>query len=558
MVINMASQFASNAENRIDACTDYTRPSLIAEIRELKKAFRDAKRRGVKLRYVTEITAENVSFCKELLTSMVNELRHLDGIKGNFYVSEKEYIALAALHENDKPLSHIIHSNMKEIVEEQQCIFDTLWSKSIPAEDRIKEIEQELEPEYFRVINDNEEATKIFTELAKNAQYEILFLLPNDKALTTIDRLGIFNHLIDKCNKRIYGKGENEFQAKIICPLSDANLNIVNRILQNTSPSNHIRIVNGNNSSFGIIIVDNKKFLKVELREPEAEQFSETIGLSFYSNSNPSVESYKLFFELLWNERTANEQFKLSDKMQREFINIAAHELRTPAQSVLGYAELMREDIMDKQDASRESIDAIHRNAKRLQRLTNNILDVSRIESQTLNLDKEVFDLNDLLAKIVEDYENRTPKDDRNLINKTRCALHLLYSGSRNNISELIVEGDRDRINQAVSNLINNAIEFTSKKGGTISVTAEKRNVSSKDNQAEAVINVVDSGEGIHHEIIPRLFTKFASRSNSGTGLGLYISKSIVEAHGGRIWAENNSDGIGATFSFSLPISQNK
>jgi signal transduction histidine kinase len=244
--------------------------------------------------------------------------------------------------------------------------------------------------------------------------------------------------------------------------------------------------------------------------------------------------------------------------MQREFINIAAHELRTPAQSVLGYAELMREDMMDKQDASRESINAIHRNAKRLQRLTNNILDVSRIESQTSNLDKEVFDLNDLLSKIVGDYENRTPKDDRNLNNRTRCVLHLSCSRSRNNSSELIVEGDRDRINQAVSNLINNAIEFTSKKGGTISVTAEKRNVSSKDNQAEVIVNVVDSGEGIHHEIIPRLFTKFASRSNSGTGLGLYISKSIVEAHGGRIWAENNSDGIGATFSFSLPISQNK
>ena len=139
-VINSASQFASNAENRIDACTDYTRPSLIAEIGELKKAFREAKRRGVKFRYVTEITAENVSFCRELLTSMVNELRHLDGIKGNFYVSEKEYIAFAALHENDKPLSHIIHSNMKEIVEEQQCIFDTLWNKSTPAEDKIIEI----------------------------------------------------------------------------------------------------------------------------------------------------------------------------------------------------------------------------------------------------------------------------------------------------------------------------------------------------------------------------------------------------------------------------------
>ena len=174
-VIGMALQFASNAGNKIDACVDYTRPSLIVEIRELKRAFYAVKKTGVRLRYITEITAENVSFCKELSTSIVNELRHLDGIKGNFYVSEKEYIAPAALHEKDKPSSQIIKSNMKEIVEEQQYVFDTLWNKSIPAEDKIKEIEQEIEPEYFRVINDNEEATNILIDLVKNAQREILF-----------------------------------------------------------------------------------------------------------------------------------------------------------------------------------------------------------------------------------------------------------------------------------------------------------------------------------------------------------------------------------------------
>jgi signal transduction histidine kinase len=562
-VIDTALQFTSNANNKIDACVAHTRPSLIVEIKRLKKAFQDAKRRGIKLRYVTEITAENVSFCKELLTSVVNELRHLDGIKGNFYVSEKEYIAPAALHENDKPLSHIIHSNMKEIVEEQQYIFDTLWSKSIPAEDKIKEIEQEMEPEYFRVINDNEEATNILIDLAKNAQKEILFLLPNDKALARIDRLGLIDHLIDKCNNRINGKenkrkgeGENEFQAKIICPLSDANLNIVNRILQNTSPSNNIRIVNGNDSSFGIIIVDNKKFLKAELREPEAEQFSEAIGLSFYSNSNPSVESYKLFFELLWNERTANEQFKLSDKMQREFINIAAHELRTPAQAVLGYAELVKENALDKQakiGESIEEIEAIYRNAQRLQKLTNDILDVSRIESQTLNLDKEIFNINELISRIVQDYRGYLRRHSTSLSNKESPVQLFSYISQSSNSGSL-VEGDRDRINQAISNLINNAIKFTSQKGGTISLITEKRN--SKDGNQEVIINVKDTGEGIHPEIIPRLFTKFATRSSSGTGLGLYISKSIVEAHGGRIWAENNSDGKGATFSFSLPITQ--
>jgi nitrogen-specific signal transduction histidine kinase len=557
-VIDIALQFTSNARNKIDAYVDHTRPSLIVEIKRLKKAFQDAKKRGVKLRYITEITAENVSFCKSLMT-LVDELCHLDGIKGNFYVSEKEYIAPAALHEKDKPLSQIIHCNMKEIVKEQQYIFDTLWNKSIPAEDKIKEIEQEIEPEYFRVINNNEEATNILIDLAKNAQNEILLLLPNDKALDRVDKLGIFDHLIDKCNEGIKEKGEDEFHTKIVCPLSDANLNIVNRILQNTSSSNNIRIVNGNNSSFGIIIVDNKKFLKAELREPEAEQFSEAIGLSFYSNSKPSVESYKLFFELLWNERTTNEQFKLSNRMQREFINIAAHELRTPAQSVLGYAELIREDMLHKQDNNVESIeamDAIYRNAERLQRLTNDILDVSRIESQTLNLDKEVIDLDDLLLRIMEDYKSHIRKVNRNINNK-KNTLQLSYNTSQNIASGLMVEADRDRINQAVSNLLNNAIKFTSKKGGTISVTTEKRNGSKNDNQEEVVINVVDTGEGINHEIIPRLFTKFASKSNSGTGLGLYISKSIIEAHGGRIWAENNPYGKGATFSFTLPLLSN-
>ena len=556
----MAIQFASNAEVKIDACVDYTRPSLILQIKEIKKAFYDAKERGIKLRYITEITADNVSFCKELSSTIADELRHLDGIKGNFYVSEREYIAPAALHQKDKPSSQIIHSNMREMVEEQQYIFDTLWNKSISAEDKIKEIEHEIEPDYFRIINDNDEATNILIDFAKNAQKEILLLLPNDKALTRMDRLGILNYLIDKCNEQIKGKeeGEDIIQVKIICPISDINLDIVNRILQNTSASNSIRIVNGNNSSSGTIIVDNKKFLKAELREPEAEQFSESIGLSFYSNSKPSVESYKLFFELLWNERTTNEQFKLSDKMQREFINIAAHELRTPAQSVLGYTELVREDALGRQGnigESIEAIEAIYRNAKRLQRLTNDILDVSRIESQTLNLDKEAISLDDLLFRVVEDYKCHIRKDNRNISDK-KSALQLSYTIQNRN-SELIVEADRDRISQVVSNLINNAIKFTSKKGGTIFVAAEKRNGSKNDNQ-EVVVNIVDTGEGIHHEIIPRLFTKFASKSNSGTGLGLYISKSIIESHGGRIWAENNPDGKGATFSFSLPIIQIK
>ena len=140
-VVNTILQFVSNAKVRIDACIDYSRPSLAIEIEELKKAFLDAKGRGVKLRYVTEITEHNVGYCKELL-KLVNELRHIDGIKGNFYLSETEYIAPATFHVKGKPASHIIYSNVKEIVEfHRRYVFEVFWNRSLSAGQRIYEIE---------------------------------------------------------------------------------------------------------------------------------------------------------------------------------------------------------------------------------------------------------------------------------------------------------------------------------------------------------------------------------------------------------------------------------
>ena len=141
-VVNTVLQFTFNAKSRIDACVDYTRPSLAIGIEQLKKAFLDAKSRGVKLRYVTEVTEDNVGYCKELI-KMVDELRNVEGIKGNFYISETEYIAPASLHTKGKPASQIIYSNVKEIVDHQrQYVFDSFWSRAIPAERRIREIEE--------------------------------------------------------------------------------------------------------------------------------------------------------------------------------------------------------------------------------------------------------------------------------------------------------------------------------------------------------------------------------------------------------------------------------
>jgi signal transduction histidine kinase len=241
----------------------------------------------------------------------------------------------------------------------------------------------------------------------------------------------------------------------------------------------------------------------------------------------------------------ANEQLKLHDKMQKEFINIASHEIKTPTQAILGYTELLQ-----KHPEKREQIsDALHRNANRLQRLTNDILDVTRIESQTLKLNKEKFNLTDLISSIVDDFKNDIQKKGNNV--------GLLYKPDDNN---LVVEADKERITQVISNLLNNAIKFT--KEGSIYIEVVKAGKYNNHQQGEVMVSVKDTGTGIDSEILPRLFTKFATKSElaGGTGLGLFISKSIVESHGGRMWAQNNSHNVsddggrGATFSFTLPL----
>jgi signal transduction histidine kinase len=240
----------------------------------------------------------------------------------------------------------------------------------------------------------------------------------------------------------------------------------------------------------------------------------------------------------------ANEQLNLHDKMQKEFINIAAHELRTPIQPLLSLTQIIRSKIKDAEQG--ELLDNVIKNAKRLQRLAEDILDITRIESQSLDLKKERFNLNDLILNGVQDYKNQLEKDHDNNIT-------LLYEFKNDDI--FFVEADRYRLTQVISNLLNNAIKFIKEGGeggGTISITLEKKK---EDNQQEVLISIKDSGVGIHSDIIPRLFSKFATKSEKGTGLGLFISKNIVEAHGGRIWAENNSDGkVGATFYISLPL----
>ena len=236
----------------------------------------------------------------------------------------------------------------------------------------------------------------------------------------------------------------------------------------------------------------------------------------------------------------------------RDFINIAAHELRTPIQPILGLSEILS-PIAGKKN--KEYIDVIIRNAKRLKRLSEDILDTTRIESKTLNLKKQSFSFIKAISDIVNDY---SPSSTATELNKyTNSQVTISFSASEE-LKSIDVVADPDRIKQVLSNLVNNSLKFT--KEGTISITAElaKKPYNHKVIH-KIIVRVKDTGLGIDLDILPRLFSKFVTKSNygdggSGTGLGLYICKGIIKAHGGRIWAKNNKDGKGATFSFSLPF----
>jgi len=244
----------------------------------------------------------------------------------------------------------------------------------------------------------------------------------------------------------------------------------------------------------------------------------------------------------------ANEQLLQRERTQKDFINVAAHELRTPIVPILNLAELLHSKLK-KQNANLISIDdgrknergkieeivqVIVRNAYRLYQLTEDILDVTKIETQSLKLRIEYIDLNQIISSAVGDFRKN---------NVTRTNVDIKFENLINGVS---VRGDRGRLVQVITNLLSNALKFT--KEGQISVTL------TRDDKNQAIVIVKDSGTGIDPDIYPRLFSKFATKSEEGTGLGLYISKKIVEAHGGKIWAQNNPHGKGTTFYFTLPL----
>src|SRR5688572_2692788 len=565
-----AWEFFSTNSKKFDFCASSATTPIAMTI--FRDAYEGMKSRGTKIRWVTDITKDNLTHCKDLM--QYAEVRHISSLNENFRVSETEYIA-ATTKKEGFPVPKLNYSNSKQIVGQQQYIFEALWAKGVPAEHRIREIEQGAEPQRIEVIYNAQQALELYQWLIMSAEKEIKVVFPTTNALIRQDKAGILFLLqeaaaIKKC------------QVKILVP----NDELIRNFISNYNNSGiSTRFVDQEESGRAtILIVDNNVSLMMELKDDSKKSFHEAIGLSTYSNSKAGVLSYVSMFESLWKQTELYEKLKSNEKMQKEFINVAAHELRTPIVPILNLSELLYSNANGQQqrqiqeEEQKEMLKIILRNANRLHQLTEDILDATRIESHSLQIRRERFNLNDVILNIIEDYrkqiangKNGDVKFMYELVNSSASSNSSANRNNRNNSSSitLVVEADRQRLIQVISNLLDNAIKFTEEGAVAISTDIRKRKEDvDKEGEVkeEVIIAVKDTGTGIDPELMPRLFTKFAAKSYRGTGLGLFISKSIVEAHGGKMWAQNNtsidddhdSDSKtkcnGATFYFTLPV----
>jgi len=579
-IIARAIERWKNTEKKMDSCIDRLQPKLLVTDNVMFSELVELVRKDIKTRTIFEITEENVYYIKELMELIKpfgkkHVIRHLDNVIGNFSISDEKIFQSHVMgdlsiprpkndnndNEDDEnenevkqkeskssmiTLPQCILSNVHAFVEQQQNIFELMWQKALSAEQRIREIEYGIEPEVIETIKDKEETQNLLFSLLESANEEILVIFSTSNEFHRQENAGFFKVVKKVKAKRpwinvcILTPKDNEIESRKLKEFSSFNIFFAEP-LQRVS----------------VLVVDKKYSLTVELKDDTKQRPSiDAIGLASYSNSLPTVLSYISVFETLRKQTELLERLKYHDKIQQEFINIAAHELRNPLQPILGLSKIVKDNIKDKDQ--RDLLDVIIKNTNRLKSLTDDILDVTRIESHKLSLNKEPVCIWELVHCIIKEFQHSLEDN-----NKIQFELNF----NNLDLNSVNVIADRNRISQVITNLINNSIKFIPKVNGnndinkgiiTISVENAKINEEYKINNISIVdwitISIKDNGTGIDLEIFPRLFTKFASKSFQGTGLGLYICKNIIKAHGGKIWAKNNENEKGATFIFSLPL----
>ncbi|CAN5817152.1 hypothetical protein BH23THE1_BH23THE1_30350 [soil metagenome] len=490
------------------------------------------------------------------------------------------------------------------------------------------------EREITEIIYNSEEFAKRMLQLTEKTRHDIMLILASSNSFNLSLNFGafdIFNRLVKErsTNIRILLSTPLSPESNVILDEQQKEkeakeVDKIKNYIQNSMSEIKFELIDKKNyykeaEGMSILLIDHTEVLAWEVNKNNTTDniYYESTRLAIYSNSRPLVLSYNSIFESLWSGtqlyndlKKANEKIAYKEKLEREFIDITAHELRTPVQTIMGSSEMaleaLNQDHAQVNTRYNELFQRIIKNAYRINTLLEDFLNVTRLENNLLTLYKENINIYKIVQEVIRDFNDISNTTGR--LDDKRKNIKINFE-EPNFDTNLVINVDRTKIYQVLANLINNALRFSeSNKEITVSINMMKKgegegraseetkffvvndsNDSNKDynntsknytnntyqdnkntksekitkpttkkGKTEVVINVKDRGKGIDTKIFPKLFEKFVtgSKYEAGLGLGLYISKRFVEMHGGEIWAQNNEDeGRGATFSFSLPLS---
>ena len=488
---------------------------------------------GIKI--ITSITDSNdIEIVNKFLALGIN-IKHVKNLPPiNFAASEKEMIATIQKTEGGQIIQNLLTTNESAYIEHFSSIFNELWENGIDIKKRINDIETGVDTEGIEIIQNPETFENLFYSLIISAREDIVGIFSTTNAFRRQKYAGT----LDLIRQRLETRSLN---VRILVP-EDKLIHQTIKELEDQGISDRIKIrlmEPSMQTKVSIVVIDKKYSFAVELKDDSKNTITEAIGLVTYSNSKSTVLSYYSIFESLWKQTELYKQLKINERMHKEFINTAAHELRTPIQPILGAVDILKNIVPSSKE--KELVEIVSRNARRLKKLAEDILDVTKLEGYALNLNMEKFRISDIILENIHNYEGNFEKN----------RIEIKY----NELEDLQIFADKGGISRVVSNLINNSMKFLPNTGGYILITVKLTKGQTDGMLSDMVqVSITDNGTGIDSEILPKLFTKFATKSLHGIGLGLFISKSIVEAHGGKIWAENNLVGQGATFSFVLPL----
>ncbi|HJS65463.1 MAG TPA: HAMP domain-containing sensor histidine kinase [Nitrososphaeraceae archaeon] len=468
------------------------------------------------------------SLCKEPLYTEKDEEMTQEVIDGSkyFFHTQKCYSIY-------NRLKNFYGKNIKNFIEYKQFVFDTFWDKAIPTSNEIQEIKNDKSSKpCLKIIKNPEETIRIAINLVQAAEDEVLLLFSSANGFYR--RMVLGDGFLTL--QRLQDTTKGNIKLRILTPFDKKIVDAVNRL---TAKGICIRYLpEALYLTVTFLIADRKVSMTAELVNDYTVSPAESLGLSTFSNSKSTVLYYISMFENLWKQselyekaENLHEQLKNTNETQIQFIIETAHEIRNPIQSILGLAEVMLSNKNPDPGHVEDLLRIIIKNAKKIKLLTDNILEAARIDSQLLTLNIEEFDLVESVKDLLEDLKSQLCDEKISLVLK--C-----------NEDSILLVADKLRLNQVFLNIINNAMNIVQE--GEIIVSLERQ-----DNNT-VIVRIIDNGPGIPPNMKDKLFKKFVTGSKSGTGLGLYICKNIIEKHGGKIWAENNKN-KGANFNFIIP-----